>query len=43
MKSEFSEAQFVLAFLHNLFSYYDQSSLRYTFKMPTQIEEYNVG
>lgn len=43
MKSEFSEAQFVLAFLHNLFSYYDRSSLRYTFKMPTQIEEYNVG
>lgn len=43
MKSQFSETQFVVAFLHNLFSYYDQLGLRYLFTMPTQIEEYNVG
>lgn len=43
MKSQFSETQFVVAFLHNLFSYYDSLGCRYWFTMPTQIEEYNVG
>lgn len=43
MKSQFSETQFVVAFLHNLFSYYDSLGWRYWFTMPTQIEEYNVG
>lgn len=43
MKSQFSETQFTVAFLHNIFSYCDNLGWRYSFIMPTQIEEYNVG
>lgn len=43
MQSQFSETQFVVAFLHNLFSYYDELCWGYWFTMPTQIAEYNVG
>lgn len=43
MQVGFSEVQYTVAFLHELFSRFDQENLPFEIKMPTQVEEGKCG